>query len=114
LTSIIATRRVSSRIASMTRCGLDDAAARRRHDGHLAAAARERRDGFSHRGMLDRGCDNVMTSALWDRAENRGVVRLGATAREDDLPRGGGQQPRHGLACIFDQPSRRLAFFMNG
>ena len=90
------------------------AAARRRHDGHGVAATLELAGRLEHRRMLDGRCDNVVAVASRNRAEDSGIVRLGAAARKDDFPRGRADQQRHRLAGVLDTASRRLAFFMNG
>src|SRR5438093_2869278 len=63
--------------------------------------------------MLNRRCDNVMTTGCRYGTESGGIVRLCTAAGEDDLPRGGADQARHRFAGAFDPAAGRLALFMN-
>src|ERR1700755_1352027 len=71
-------------------------------------------DRLQHGRVLDGSCHDVMNSECGDRAENRGVVRLGAAAGKDELARGGTNESRHRLTRVLDHLPGGLAFFMNG
>ena len=92
---------------------VDDPAARRRDDRDRVAAALQLGNRLQHRGVLDRGCDNVLTDIGAGRAEDGRIVRLRTAARKDDVPRFRGDQFRHRVAGILDRAARGLAFFMN-
>ncbi len=92
---------------------IDRAAAPDWNDGQGVPSPLQLVERLEHRGMLDGRCDNVMTSGGRNRPENRSVVRLRPAAREDDLSRGGSDQPCNGFTRILDDLASDLAFFMN-
>ena len=90
--------------------GGDHARAVGRHHGQLVALADQHLGGAQHRGVLDRGDDQVTAARARRRADQAQRIGLGAAAGEQDLRRRRrAQQLRDPLARLLDRARRRRA-----
>src|SRR2546425_2879115 len=76
----------------------------------------ERLQGVEDGVMLDGGADDVLrlTARGFDNSDNRGVVRFGAAACEDNLARSSVEEPGHLLPSVFYRRPRLLAVPVDG